>query len=270
MKKFKDKTVLITGAARGLGKLLAYKFADEGSKLILLDINKEGLKNLKEEITKKGITVYDYYCDLSKKNDIYHTADSIKNKIGAVDILINNAGIVTGRSFLECPDELIEKTMQVNISAHFWIVKSFLPDMIKRNSGHLVTVSSAAGIIGTAGLADYCASKFAAFGFHESVRMELKKNKSNRIKTTIICPFFINTGMFDGVKSKVGFLLPILDENKAAKKIFNAIKRNRQILVMPRFAYTVPILRMLPVSMLDFVVRLLGVDKSMDSFKGRN
>ena len=118
----------------------------------------------------------------------------VKADVGDVDILINNAGIVTGKKFLECSDSLIEKTMQVNTNAHFWVrkivksikrlqvlksnsvpqtVKSFLPSMLQRNRGHVVSIASSAGFFGVTGLADYCASKFAAVGFDESLRNEI-------------------------------------------------------------------------------------------------
>lgn len=81
-------------------------------------------------------------------------------------------------------------------------VKAFLPDMMKRNSGHIVSIASSAGLFGVAGLADYCASKFAAVGFMESIRAELAAMGLTGIHTTVVCPYFINTGMFDRVRSK--------------------------------------------------------------------
>ena len=81
-------------------------------------------------------------------------------------------------------------------------MKSFLPDMMSRNHGHIVTVASSAGFIGVTGLADYCASKFAAVGFDESLRFELEAQGKDGIHTTVVCPFFINTGMFEGAKTR--------------------------------------------------------------------
>jgi hypothetical protein len=94
--------------------------------------------------------------------------------------LVNNAGIVSGKSFLEVDDSMVERTMAVNSMAHMWLAKKFLVPMMSRNSGHIVTIASAAGLNGVAGLADYCASKFAAFGFDESIRLELQKLKKVR------------------------------------------------------------------------------------------
>lgn len=94
--------------------------------------------------------------------------------------------------------------------------------MIERNSGHIVTIASIAGWVGVNRLADYCASKFGAVGFDESLRFEMRDRKKN-IKTTCICPYYINTGMFDGVKSKFPLLLPILSEDYATTRIVNGI-----------------------------------------------
>lgn len=101
----------------------------------------------------------------------------------------------------------------MNTTAHFWTVKTVLPTMMARDSGHIVTIASIAGWVGVNGLADYCASKFGAVGFDESLRFELRAMRK-RIKTTCICPYFINTGMFDGASSKFPLLLPILSECK--------------------------------------------------------
>jgi all-trans-retinol dehydrogenase (NAD+) len=269
MKNLNNKNVLITGAASGIGRLLSFGFAKKGCRLILLDINKEGLKKTTNEINKMETEAFSYICDVSDRDEVYKTADKIKKEAGKVDILINNAGIVSGKPFLECPDNMIQKTIDINITAHFWAVKAFLPEMIKDNCGHIVTISSGAGLIGTAGLADYSASKFAVFGFNEALRMELKKDKIKGVKTTVVCPYFINTGMFEGAKTRFNFLLPILDEKKVARKIINAVNKNKQKLIMPWFVYTLFFLRLLPVGMMDAITSFFGINSSMDEFKGR-
>ncbi|RUS71580.1 hypothetical protein EGW08_020658 [Elysia chlorotica] len=130
----------------------------------------------------------------------------VKQEVGDVDILVNNAGIVTGTKFLDSPDSMNIKTMDINCNAHFWTVKAFLPAMLKKNRGHVVSLASAAGLFGVSGLSDYCASKFAAVGFDESLRAEIAKMGKTGVKTTVVCPFYINTGMFEGAQSRI---LPI-------------------------------------------------------------
>jgi len=269
MKEFSGKTVLVTGAASGIGRGMVLDFAKEGADLVLWDIDEEGLKSVAEEVRQIGTKANMYKLDLSKKNEIAKQAAKVKSDVGHIDLLINNAGIVTGKSFLECSDEQIERTMNVNIMALMWITREFLPDMLERDSGHIVNVASAAGLIGVSALADYSASKFAVIGFNESIRMELKKNKSN-VKTTVVCPYYINTGMFNGVKTRFSFLLPILEEKKVVTRVLESIKKEKSSLLMPWIVNTVPPLRLLPDSVFDFAANLLGLNNSMDEFKGRN
>ena len=95
---------------------------------------------------------------------------------------------------------MIERTIAVNTTSHLYTIREFMPDMIKNKRGHIVTIASMAGLAGIPGLSDYCASKFGAFAIDESIRLELKKSGDYKnVKTTCICPYYINTGMFDGV-----------------------------------------------------------------------
>ena len=268
MTSFRNKNILITGGASGIGRLMGEYMAQKGGTIILWDINKKALKETKEEISKKGGNVHAFFCDVTDKQKVYETADELRKACGNLDILINNAGIVTGKPFWECSDEEIEKTMNVNTMAMFWTVKAFLPDMIKANTGHIVTISSAAGIVGASSLTDYNASKFAAFGFDESLRMEFRSRKM-KIRTTIICPYFINTGMFKGVKTRFSWLLPILEEKAVAKKIVKAIESNRTRLIMPGIVYASWVMRYLPVSVFDWIADFLGVSSAMEKFVGR-
>lgn len=268
MSQIAGSTVLITGGGMGIGRLMALKAAALGARVIIWDINPDNLARVSDELKRAGRTVFGYQVDVSDREAVYDAARRTLAEAGSVHILINNAGIVSGKPFLECSDEQIERTMRVNTMALFWVSKAFLPQMIKNGRGHLVTISSAGGILGTPGLADYSASKFAAFGFDEALRGEFRK-RGLPIKTTVVCPFFIDTGMFAGVKTKYPLLLPILREGYAADRIIGAIERNRARLWMPPIVYTVPLLRALPVSLMDWIAKFLGVTESMDEFKGR-
>lgn len=269
MSKIEGKNVLITGGASGIGRLMAGIIAESGGRVILWDIDESALQNTREELEQNGGTAFGYVCNVADRNAVYQTAEKVKNDAGPVDILINNAGIVAGKHFHETPDDEIQRTMDVNIMAHFWTTKAFLPDMMERNSGHLVTIASSAGTIGVSKLSVYCASKFAAFGFDESLRMEFRKHKAD-IKTTVICPYFIDTGMFDGVKTRFSFLLPILKPEKVARKTIKAIKKNKHRVMMPWMVYTVGPLRILPVRVFDWISNIMGINKAMDKFKGRH
>lgn len=269
-KNVQGQTVLITGAGSGLGRLMSIQFAKLGCTLVLLDVNERGNEETASQVREFGATVHAFTCDLSKREDIYRVAEQAKSDVGDVDILINNAGIVTGKKFLECPDSLIIKTMDVNINAHFWTVKSFLPAMLRRNKGHIVTVSSAAGHFGANSLADYCASKFAAYGFDESIRVEISALKKTGVHTTVVCPYYINTGMFEGAKTRFPTLLPFLEPDYVVDKIVDAVLTNQAVLCIPRFVYTMSFLKgIIPTKALLLTAQFLGFSASMDDFRGR-
>ncbi|XP_019520078.1 PREDICTED: short-chain dehydrogenase/reductase family 16C member 6-like [Hipposideros armiger] len=263
--------VLITGAGSGLGRLMATKFASLGAILVLWDINEESnMETCRLAREKGGVEVFAYKCDCSNRQEVYRVADQVKKEVGNVTLLINNAGIVTGKLFLNIPDDMVERSFLINALSHFWTCKAFLPAMMEANHGHLVCISSVAGLIGINGLTDYCSSKFAAFGFAESLFLELKMIQKSNIKTTIVCPYFIKTGMFDGATTKYPFLLPILEQEYVAQKTLIAILEEQPYLVMPKFMYFALLLKqMLSPNMMLALAEYLGVDTCMASFRGR-
>ena len=268
MKDITGKLILITGGASGIGRLMAEDFARRRARIVVWDLNGPAIKALEAEAAEKGLSISGMICDISDKKAVYRKSKVLIKKYGPVDILVNNAGIVSGKTLLLTPDEKIEKTMQVNVLPLFWLAKAFLPLMIEQNSGHIVTISSAAGLIGVRGLADYCAGKFAAVGFDESLRMELRRIKSS-VKTTVICPFFINTGMFAGVKTRIPLLLPIMKSEYAVKRIVKAVLKNKKRLIIPPFANAVLFLRIFPLGVLDTLSDFFGLSHAMDDFTGR-
>ncbi|XP_019923782.3 epidermal retinol dehydrogenase 2 isoform X1 [Magallana gigas] len=277
-KSVAGETVLVTGAGSGIGRLLSKRFAELGVRLVLWDINQSGNEETAEQVKAIGATVRTYTVDLSSREAIYKTAQQVKRDVGEVDILVNNAGIVTGKKFLDCPDHMIQKTFEVNTIAHFWTCKAFLPGMIERNHGHVVNIASSAGLIGVNGLADYCASKFGAVGFDESLRMELSMQGKNGVHTTVVCPYFISTGMFEGAKTremKVPFfkfpaILPILKPEEVSHRIVDAVLCNQHIIMIPRIIYVFVLLKgIFPVKVSELLSRVFGASNSMDEFKGR-
>jgi all-trans-retinol dehydrogenase (NAD+) len=252
----------------GIGRLMSLKLAGEGCKIAVWDFNQKMAEETASMIKAKGGDAKVYICDVSNADAVRQAATKVLNDYGHVDILFNNAGIVSGKKILDVPDALARKTMDVNTTAHFWTVKSFLPDMLERNSGHIVTIASAAGLVGVSGLADYCASKFGAVGFNDSVRMELHRIGKTGVSTTCVCPYYINTGMFDGVKTRFPLILPILEPEYVANKIIQAVKRKRAALYMPRIIRFTVLGRVFPTGINDFFLDILGVSNSMDQFKG--
>lgn len=269
MTDYREKNVLITGAGSGIGRLLAEKIAARGANLILWDIDEAALAEVSGAIEGRDQRVSSYRCDLADSAAIGATARRVLDEWGAIDILINNAGIVTGKPLLESGDAEIRRTFDVNTLAHFWTVRAFLPAMLERGNGHIVTVASAGGLVAAPRLSDYSASKFAAVGFDEALRLELA-SAGHEIKTTLVCPYYVSTGMFDGVKTRFAWLLPILEPEYVAEKIVRAILKNRRRLLMPRFVYLALPLRVLPVRWFDALIGFFGVSRGMDEFTGHS
>ncbi|UCD77579.1 MAG: SDR family NAD(P)-dependent oxidoreductase, partial [Desulfobacterales bacterium] len=126
MTQFARKNVLITGGASGIGRRMAEKIAGKGGTVIIWDIDQKKLSHVESELKKPGCNLFTYICDVSDRKKVYFTAEQVKKDIGKVDILINNAGIVSGKPLLECTDEQIEKTFQVNSLAFIWTIRAFL------------------------------------------------------------------------------------------------------------------------------------------------
>ena len=133
----------------------------------------------------------------------------------------------------------------------------------------MVTIASAAGLVGVARQTDYSASKHAAVGFDESLRVELART-APAIRTTVVCPYYIDTGMFDGVQTRFPKLLPILDPDDVVERIVVAIERGRARLILPPLVRIVPLARVLPPRLADRVMAFFGVNASMDHFHGRS
>ncbi len=256
--------VLVTGAASGIGRRMALGVARRGGTITLWDLNHTGLETVAAEVASLGSRAATAVVDVSDRKAVAEAA----LRASPVDVLINNAGVVSGKSLLEIPDETIEKSFAVNALSLFWTTRAFLPGMIERHRGHIVTIASAGGLIGVPRLSDYCATKWAAVGFDESLRMELRKLAPS-IRTTVVCPFYIATGMFEGARSRFPLLLPILDETTAAERILRAIESDKRKLLMPAMVSTIAWIRLLPVSWFDSIAELMGINASMDEFVGR-
>lgn len=261
----REMVVVITGAASGLGYLLAELFVDARATVIGLDIDESGLREARINL---GEGFFDVVCDLSDATAISTAFEGILTLHSGVDVLINNAGIVVGKHLLDLTTADIERTFGINVISHFHTTRAVLPSMIKRGSGHIVTVASAGGIVASPRLTAYSSSKFAAIGFDDALRTEMKR-LGHPIFTTLIAPFFIGTGMFEGVKTRFPLLLPILKPERVARKVFRAIIRKKRRLIMPWFIYSSFPLRLLPVDLFDWVVDFFGITRTMDEFKGR-
>ncbi|XP_015266394.1 PREDICTED: retinol dehydrogenase 10-like [Gekko japonicus] len=266
-----EKTVaneicLIAGAASttGIGRLLALEFAQRRATLVLWDVDSEGNENIAREVRELGVRAYAYTCDVSRREEVYAAAEKVRRDVGDVTILVNNASIVTRKPILQCPDELLERTMRTNCHAHFWTVKAFLPQMIKKGHGHIVTIAGSLGLFATGSMEGYCASKFAVVGFHEALSHELKAKRVNGVKTTLVCPYFGDTGLSGcfGIRQELEAMISPVNPGCWVKSAMQGILHNQHMVCIPRVMYFAMISKnFLPWDVQVLVQKFLGLDK---------
>lgn len=275
MKSVAGKTVLVTGAAMGMGRLFVERaIAERARRVILWDVDEAALAATVAELETSDheTRLTAYAIDVTDRPTVEATATEILGDAGPVDVLVNNAGIVRGnRYFWESdPARDTEATIAVNTLAPMHIARAFLPAMIEHSSeARLVNIASAAGLTPNPRMATYAASKWAVIGWSDSVRLELKQAGFDHVKVTTVCPYYVNTGMFDGAKSAP--LLPILEPAEVVDESWNGMLDGEAFVVLPRTVMLNEALKgLLPVSVRDFIAdRVIGVYHTMDDFTGR-
>ncbi|MBR5863123.1 MAG: SDR family oxidoreductase [Alistipes sp.] len=267
MTKIKGNCILITGGASGIGRLMGRIALEKGARqLVIWDINQASIESTEQEFSTLG-NVKGYRIDISDSNAVVETFAKTTKECGNIDILINCAGIITSnRHFAEMSQQEIDRTIAINSVAPMTIALQALPPMLERNHGHICNIASAAGFIANPKMSVYAASKWAMIGWSDSLRVELQEAKSN-VHITTIAPYYINTGMFDGVRSRI---IPILKPEWVAKRIIKAIESNKKISSYPLGYHLIRILQaVLPLRALDLLCKVLGIYNALDHFKGR-
>ena len=193
MKLLEGKTVIITGAARGIGKGIAEVFAKQGANIAFTYINQEDkAKALEDELSANGFKVKGYKSDASDFNSSQKLVADVLDYFGSVDVLVNNAGITKDGLLMRMTEEDFDKVMDVNMKSVFNMTKAVLRPMLKQRKGSIINMSSVVGVKGNAGQANYSASKAAINGFTKSTALELG---SRNIRCNSIAPGFIETEM---------------------------------------------------------------------------
>lgn len=266
--KIEGSSVLITGGASGIGKIMGRMALEKGaSKLIIWDINPISIEKAISELSPLG-PVKGFIVDVSDNEKVTEGYARVVRECGQVDILINCAGIVTSNKTFDkqTPEEIV-RTININTIAPMFVTRAILPDMLSRNRGHICNIASAGGMLGNPRMSVYGASKWGAIGWSDSVRIELQSEKKD-VHVTTVAPYYINTGMFDGVKSKV---FPILEPEYVAKRVLRAIEKNTIFEGIPfglhfiRFCQAI-----LPIRLLDLIFgEWFGIYHTMDNFTGR-
>ncbi|PSR69366.1 short-chain dehydrogenase [Nocardia sp. MDA0666] len=267
------KRVLITGAAMGLGKSFAQRAVrEQAADVVLWDVNETALKQTAAELSSGSVSrVHHYVVDVADQQSIIEAGAAVRSEVGDIDVLVNNAGIVRGNGyFWETENRAdIDKTMAINSLAPMYVALEFLPAMVSRRTpARVLNIASSAALVANPRMSVYAASKWAALGWSDSVRLELEQSGNEHVKVTTVCPTYINTGMFDGAK---GFwFTPILEQEEVVDTAWREMKNGAALVVLPWTSrLNRAISGLLPLKVRDYYLNKVGVYHSMDEFTGR-
>lgn len=269
MRDLKEKRVLITGAGHGLGREMAREFAAAGAEVIVTDRDAERAEQTVEIVRQAGGRAVGYPLDIANLEMIGAVRRQVLAEHGPPDVLINNAGIAHGGTFLEVPVERHHATYRVNLMGPVAVTHAFLPDLIARPQAHLVNIASASGMIALPYATTYASSKWGVIGFTESIREELRLLGFRHVSVTVVCPSYIDTGMAAGVR--VPLLSKMLRSEQVARLVLRAVRRRRELVLTPWLAKITPFSRgVLPPSWFRRSCDWLGITSSMATWYGHN
>lgn len=257
--------VLVTGGAGGLGRAAVERFAATGATVVAWDI-------VVPECSERVAGVHYYQCDVGSRHEVLETGARVKAEVGVVTVLVNNAGITHGKRLVDMLFEAIDQTIQVNLLASFYTTKVFLPDMLEKRRGYVVTIALVLGYMLPARLSAYGASKSGLIALHELLTYELGPPLMAPlgVKTLLVCPGQMRTRMFTGVRTPSTALAPELDPAYVAESIVLAVQLGRRGEIrLPFYGNFLPVFRAAPWPVVEFARHVLGIDKSMALFLGR-
>jgi short-subunit dehydrogenase len=237
--EFRESTALVTGAASGIGRSVAMKLAAEGAGVLLVDIDREGLRSVANDIGLSGGRASFYVTDVSDAGQVEELRDRVAAEHGTPDILVNSAGVVIGGAIDQIPLAEWEWLLGVNLWGVINTVHHFSRDMYERGSGNIVNLASAAGLMALPYLSLYTTSKFAVVGFSKVLRAEASVHG---VKVTTVCPGFVRTPMLDNVKA-VGMEVDSSEDStmkrhamspdELADRIVRAMEKGTAVVVCP-------------------------------------
>ncbi len=267
------KTAVVTGGAGGIGFDTVVRLLKEECRVAVWDASEAGMKEASVKLIDYSDKLQWRKVDIADPEETNEAAEELKASWGSPDILINNAGVMRRGTFLEGKDADWPLTIDVNLNGVMNTIKEFLPDMYQKNSGHIVNISSAAGMLGVSGLAVYSASKWAVHGLTDSLREEAYTAGKN-VRFSSVHPFYIATGLFEGaqIKGLGNILVPrVKNHDVIAKAIVDdALRRGRMKIYRPRSLFLIDLLKgILPYPAFAQFIRLLKVQDSMIYHKGK-
>ncbi|PLN80385.1 hydroxysteroid 17-beta dehydrogenase 11 [Aspergillus taichungensis] len=224
---------LVTGGCSGIGKQIMLDLVAAGVRVVILDIQ--------EPPFKLPANVAFYNADITSSDNIRAVAQQIRADHGDPTVLVNNAGVGHDGSILDEPEAKIRQTFEVNTISHFLMVREFLPFMISRNHGHVITVASMASFVSLGEMVDYCCSKASALAFHEGLGQELKTwYNAPKVRTSVIHPLWVRTPMIQQLTDAGDqFKQPVLTVEMVAEAVVRQIvqQKSGQVILPGRLTF---------------------------------
>ncbi|MEN2400672.1 3-ketoacyl-ACP reductase [Flavobacterium sp. MC2016-06] len=228
MTDLKNKNALITGAGKGIGKAIAIALAKEGVNVILVSRTQADVDQLAAETTALGVKSLALSADVSDINSINTAVEKAFTAFKNIDILINSAGIASFGKFLELEPEAWERIIQVNLMGTYYTTRAVIPNMIERQTGDIINISSTAGLNGNALTSAYSASKFAVLGLTDSLMQEMRKHN---IRVTALTPSTVATDMAKDLNLTDGNPEKVMQSEDMAELIIAQLKLNRRVFI---------------------------------------
>jgi len=228
MTDLKNKNALITGAGKGIGKAIAIALAKEGVNVILVSRTQTDIDQLADETSNLGVKSLALAADVSDINSINSAVEKAFSKFKTIDILINSAGIASFGKFMELEPATWEKIIQVNLMGTYYTTRAVIPNMIERQTGDIINISSTAGLNGNALTSAYSASKFAVLGLTDSLMQEMRKHN---IRVSALTPSTVATDMAIDLNLTDGNPEKVMQSEDIAELLIAQLKLNRRVFI---------------------------------------
>ncbi len=228
MNDLKNKNALITGAGKGIGKAVAIALAKEGVNVILMARTQSDLDEVAKEVNALGVKSLTLIADVADINSVNTAVERALGEFKTIDILVNNAGVAAFGKFLELEPVAWENIIKVNLMGTYYVTRAVLPNMIERQTGDIINISSTAGLAGNALTSAYSASKFAVLGLTDSLMQEVRKHN---IRVTALTPSTVATNMAKELNLTDGNPDKVMQSEDMAELIIAQLKLNRRVFI---------------------------------------